>query len=100
MTGVAEHQNWSKLPFHKPNENIARYGSGFSKILQQMRPVEQEGYMIASLPTDAEAHLHKNDSIRNFEQSRTVDQSQSNLDTQQFATPNKPHKVKRRAGSV
>ena len=33
LAGHAEHQNWNKLPFHKPNDNIARYGAGFSKIL-------------------------------------------------------------------
>jgi len=42
LTGHAEHQNWNKMPFHKPNDNIARYGAGFSKILAQMRPSESE----------------------------------------------------------
>ena len=42
LSGHAEHSNWNKLPFHKPNDNIARYGAGFSKILQQMKPSESE----------------------------------------------------------
>ena len=35
-----DHLNWNKLPFRDPNERIARYGQGFSKILSHMRPSE------------------------------------------------------------
>lgn len=33
-----DHHVWNKLPFRDPNERIARYGQGFSKILSHMRP--------------------------------------------------------------
>ena len=46
LTGVAEHQNWNKLPFHKANDNIARYGAGFSKVLQQMKPSESDSNLL------------------------------------------------------
>ena len=46
LTGHAEHQNWNRLPFHRPNENIARYGSGFSKILANMKPSESEQILV------------------------------------------------------
>jgi hypothetical protein len=35
-----DHHVWNKLPFRDPNERIARYGQGFSKILSHMRPSE------------------------------------------------------------
>ena len=38
----AEHQNWNRLPFREPNERIARYAQGFSKILNQMQPTEAQ----------------------------------------------------------
>ncbi len=44
MTG-AEHQNWNKLPFRAPGENIARYGAGFSKMLGAVRPSESQIYL-------------------------------------------------------
>jgi len=34
----ADYHVWNKLPFRDPNERIARYGQGFSKILSNMRP--------------------------------------------------------------
>jgi len=34
----ADHHVWNKLPFRDPNERIARYGQGFSKILSHMKP--------------------------------------------------------------
>lgn len=40
LIGAGAHSNWNKLPFHRPNENIARYGAGFSKILRNMKPSE------------------------------------------------------------
>jgi len=46
LTTGAEHQNWNKMPFHRPNDNIARYGAGFSKILQKMQPSESEAVLI------------------------------------------------------
>ena len=30
---MADFQPWKKLPFREPNERIAKYGQGFSKIL-------------------------------------------------------------------
>ena len=42
LTGAAEHQNWNKLPFRVPGENIARYGAGFSKMLGAVRPSESQ----------------------------------------------------------
>mmetsp|Transcript_11511 Transcript_11511/g.17349 ORF Transcript_11511/g.17349 Transcript_11511/m.17349 type:complete len:95 (-) Transcript_11511:388-672(-) len=35
---AADHTAWKKLPFRDPNERIARYGQGFSKILSHMKP--------------------------------------------------------------
>jgi len=35
---IADYQPWSKLPFRDPNERIARYGAGFSKMLSMLRP--------------------------------------------------------------
>ena len=32
----AEYINWKKLPFREPNERIARYGQGFSRVLAMM----------------------------------------------------------------
>lgn len=37
----ADYLSWKKLPFREPNERIARYGQGFSKILSMMKPEEQ-----------------------------------------------------------
>ena len=37
LNGPGEHQNWNRLPFREPNERIARYGAGFSKILGNMK---------------------------------------------------------------
>ncbi|CDW78357.1 protein kinase domain containing protein [Stylonychia lemnae] len=34
----AEYTPWSKLPFKDPNERLSKYGAGFSKILQIMKP--------------------------------------------------------------
>lgn len=39
----ADHHVWNKLPFRDPNERIARYGQGFSKILSHMRPSDLIG---------------------------------------------------------
>lgn len=39
----ADYHVWNKLPFRDPNERIARYGQGFSKILSNMRPSEFVG---------------------------------------------------------
>jgi len=46
LTGPVEHSNWNRLPFRQPNENIARYGQGFSKILKQIQPSEAEAQML------------------------------------------------------
>ena len=35
---IAEFYPWSKLPFRDPNERIARYGAGFSKMLSMLKP--------------------------------------------------------------
>ena len=40
LTNGADHQNWNRLPFREPNERIARYAQGFSKILQTMKNSE------------------------------------------------------------
>ena len=40
LTSGADHQNWNRLPFREPNERIARYAQGFSKILQTMKGSE------------------------------------------------------------
>jgi len=37
---AVDHYPWKKLPFRDPNERLARYGQGFSKILSNMRPVD------------------------------------------------------------
>src|SRR6185503_3545750 len=39
---MADFQPWKKLPFREPNERIARYGPGFSKILSMLRPDQME----------------------------------------------------------
>jgi len=33
----ADYLAWNKLPFREPNERIAKYGQGFSKILGMMK---------------------------------------------------------------
>ncbi len=38
----ADYHVWKKLPFRDPNERLARYGQGFSKILSHMRPVDSQ----------------------------------------------------------
>ena len=40
LVNGADHQNWNRLPFREPNERIARYGQGFSKILSTMKNSE------------------------------------------------------------
>lgn len=35
---IAEFYPWGKLPFRDPNERIARYGAGFSKMLSMLKP--------------------------------------------------------------
>jgi hypothetical protein len=35
---IADYQPWKRLPFKEPGERISRYGPGFSKILQMLRP--------------------------------------------------------------
>jgi len=45
LTGPGDHQNWNRLPFREPNERIARYGQGFSKILSTMKPSESVGLL-------------------------------------------------------
>jgi hypothetical protein len=35
---IAEYYPWSRLPFRDPNERIARYGAGFSKMLSMLKP--------------------------------------------------------------
>jgi len=42
LNNPGEHQNWNRLPFREPNERIARYGQGFSKILGTMKPSESD----------------------------------------------------------
>jgi hypothetical protein len=36
----ADYLAWKKLPFREPNERIAKYGQGFSKILNMMRSTD------------------------------------------------------------
>ena len=50
---IAEFYPWSKLPFRDPNERIARYGAGFSKMLSMLRP---EPSMQASWSPDHPHH--------------------------------------------
>jgi len=38
---AADYKIWKKLPYRDPNERIARYGPGFSKILTNMRSNDQ-----------------------------------------------------------
>jgi len=40
----AEYQPWKRLPFKDPGERISRYGPGFSKILQMLRPERSTEY--------------------------------------------------------
>lgn len=44
----ADYLAWKKLPFREPNERIAKYGQGFSKILGMMKSsdadIEHQGY--------------------------------------------------------
>ena len=37
---AADYNVWKKLPYRDPNERIARYGQGFSKILSNMKSNE------------------------------------------------------------
>ena len=37
-----EHHTWKRLPFRDPNERLAKYGPGFSKMLQNMRSVSTQ----------------------------------------------------------
>ena len=39
-----DYHNWKKLPFREPNERIARYAQGFSKMLSTMNPGSNELY--------------------------------------------------------
>lgn len=51
---IAEYQPWKRLPFKEPGERISRYGPGFSKILQMLRPER-------SIETvEIHSHLRKN----------------------------------------
>ena len=44
---------WKKLPFREPGERLARYGQGFSKILQNMK-----GSVDASQTIDGDGSLY------------------------------------------
>lgn len=35
---MADYLPWKRLPFKEPGERISKYGPGFSKILQMLRP--------------------------------------------------------------
>lgn len=37
---------WNKLPFRDPGERIAKYGQGFSKILNNMKPGRDDGMLL------------------------------------------------------
>ena len=54
---AVDHYPWKKLPFRDPNERLARYGQGFSKILSNMKPVEVSGYHHQSVD-DAGVNYH------------------------------------------
>ena len=45
LNNPGDHQNWNRLPFREPNERIARYGQGFSKILSTMKPSESAAHI-------------------------------------------------------
>jgi hypothetical protein len=54
---AVDHYPWKKLPFRDPNERLARYGQGFSKILSNMRPVDNYGHHHSSVD-DANVNYH------------------------------------------
>ena len=43
---------WKRLPFRVPNERIARYGQGFSKILAHMKATDVNGHSPGRNPGD------------------------------------------------
>lgn len=44
MIGLpVDYHTWKRLPVRDPNERIAKYGPGFSRILSQMTPGDMYG---------------------------------------------------------
>ena len=54
----SDHQNWNRLPFREPNERIARYGAGFSKILSTMKNSESAAHIRADHSALDEEKFH------------------------------------------
>ena len=52
----ADYHVWKNLPFKDPNERIARFGPGFSKILSQMQPGNH--MHMGSSPTTLRTVMH------------------------------------------
>lgn len=42
----AEYIVWKKLPFREPNDRIAKYGPGFSKMLNMIKTTDEHGNVV------------------------------------------------------
>ena len=47
---MADYLPWKRLPFKDPSERISKYGPGFSKILQMLRPERSNESVISPDP--------------------------------------------------
>jgi hypothetical protein len=58
---MADFLPWKRLPFKEPGERISKYGPGFSKILQMLRPERSVDAMSSPDP-----HHFKRTSVNEF----------------------------------